>query len=300
MKDLIRLTILSLVGLLSACKSNPPVDIVTTIKPIQMLTTAIAGSHLSSVQLIPDGTSAHHYALKPSNIRQLQSAKLVLRIGAGLEQVLNKPLQQLPTHIKQVSLAQVAGIKLHSLRSENDKHAHNANDMHQNIDLHIWLDPNNAIAMSRAIAEQLKKIDPSHSQVYATNLQQLITKIRQTDQQLMQKLQPIKQTAMLTFHNAWASFQQHYAIQKLDTISSSSIKQLSLSKLKTVAQQIKTQNVVCLVNDQNEPSKILQHLSQQQKIKIIYLDALGADIPLSDNSYIELLEQTATRFLACQ
>jgi zinc transport system substrate-binding protein len=285
--------------LLSACNSKPSADIVTTIKPLYMLTRALAGEHLTVAQLIPDGASPHHYALKPSNIRQLQQAKLILRIDESLEQFLNKALQQLPADIPQLALSQVGGIQLREINAHAVHVDHLAEQAHHH-DLHIWLDPDNAIAMSRAITDQLKKVDPQHHAAYASNLQQLITKIRAVDQRLKDTLSPIQNTPILVFHNAWGYFEAHYGITQVNTMTMQATQQLSLAKMQSIRATIQQKNIACLINEQYAPMAMVDTLSQQEQLKVISLDVLGTHIPISNNSYIELLEHTAQGFLACQ
>jgi len=297
-----RLITLLLCSVLIACNNPQTVDVVSTIKPIHMLASAIAGKHLHLVQLIPDTASAHHYALKPSNMRQLQTARLILQIDPNLEQFLNKSLQKLPETTQHLVLAQLEGIRLHDLNDNHAEHSHQhtQNQTHSLKDLHIWLDPDNAIIMSRAIANQLKKIDPEHSQDYAANVQQLITKIQAVDQSLQIQLAPIKQTPMLVFHNAWRYFEKHYGIEAINAISMSSIKQLSLSKAQSIQALLAEKNIRCLLGEYPEPAAMLQRLAQKNNLKLLRLDVMGTQISLSANSYIELLEQTAEGFLACQ
>lgn len=300
------ITLLFCSVLMSSCNTPQSVDVVSTIKPIHMLASAIAGQHLQLVQLIPDGTSVHHYALKPSDMRQLQSARLVLQIDPELEQFLSKSLQKLPTSTRHLALAQLDGIQLHALNEQHTEHTESSHDAHIHThspslnDLHIWLDPNNAIVMSRAIAAQLKKIDPKHSQDYAANLQQLINQIQAVDQTLQTQLAPIKHMPILVFHNAWQYFAAHYGIQGIHTVNSSAIKQLSLSKAQAMQTLVTEKKIKCLLDEDAEPAAILQRLAQKNSIKLRTLDVMGTHIALSATSYIELLKHTAEGFLACQ
>jgi len=285
-----RLMTLLVCSLLISCNKPQKVDVVSTIKPIHMLASAIAGEHLHLVQLIPDGASPHHYALKPSNLRQLQQARLILQIDPKLELFLTNSLNALPASTAHIALAQLEGIQLHDL---------NQNEHAEHKDLHIWLDPNNAIIISRAIADQLKKIDPQHSQDYASNLQQLITKIQAVDQGLQTQLKPVQQTPILVFHNAWRYFAKHYGIQQINSINISAIKQISLSKAQSIQELLQEKQIRCVLDEYHEPSALLQRLAEKNQLKLQTLDVMGSQISPSANSYIELLEQTAKGFLAC-
>src|SRR6478736_1820591 len=69
--------------------------VVTSIKPIHALVSAIMQG-VGTPELIVDGAaSPHTYTMKPSNARALQNAKVVFWVGPGLEAFLEKPLEAL-------------------------------------------------------------------------------------------------------------------------------------------------------------------------------------------------------------
>ena len=287
---------LLLCTLLISCNEKKNVDIVTTIKPIQMLVVAIAGDHLQSKQLIPDGASPHQYALKPSDIRLLHNAKLIFRIDEGLESFLNKSLGQTPPESgKILSLADTAGINLLPL-SKQDSHQHGEHAH----DLHIWLDPDNAIAIAKIIAVQLSHIDPAHSDEYQSNLSQLVAKIQKIDTELKIKLKPIANKPFLVFHNAWGYFEKHYGLNNVSVINQTPAAILSAAKVKSVREEIKTKKIECLFTEPQFQLAILKTLIKNSNVKVSKLDVLGSTINLTPNSYIELLETTANSFLLCE
>jgi zinc transport system substrate-binding protein len=58
--------------MLSLLSSFSSAQIVTSIKPLTLITQAVTQGIEQPVQLLPTGTSAHHYALKPSQRLMLQ------------------------------------------------------------------------------------------------------------------------------------------------------------------------------------------------------------------------------------
>jgi zinc transport system substrate-binding protein len=281
--------------MLISCTEKKQVDVISTIKPIHMLLTAIAGEHLQTKQLIPDGASPHHYALKPSDIRQLHNARLVFQIDKNLESFLAKPLKQ--SKAKVVSLAESQGIQLIALSSkhhgeEDQGHAHQQ-------DLHIWLNPDNAIAMSRSIAKQLALIDPSHEKNYKANLQTLIKQIQDEDRELKTKLKPIANKPFIVFHNAWGYFEQHYGLKNITTINENPNKQLGAATVKTIRALIQAKRIECLFSEPQYPLAIIQTLSKGSQVKTSQLDVLGSKIKDNENGYVQLLRDTANGFLKC-
>ena len=70
-------------------------DVVTSIRPLGFIAAAIADGVMPTQVLLPDGASPHDYALKPSDIKRLRDADLVVWIGPEMESFLVKPTQQL-------------------------------------------------------------------------------------------------------------------------------------------------------------------------------------------------------------
>ena len=66
--------------------------VVVSIVPIHSLVAGVMKGVGEPSLLIPVGTSPHTYNLKPSDARSLQSADLVVWVGEGLENYLQKPL----------------------------------------------------------------------------------------------------------------------------------------------------------------------------------------------------------------
>ncbi len=93
---------------------SKPIQIVSTIKPLQSIVLAILGDQLenqaSSFQLIPDYSSPHSATFKPSDIRKVSQADIIFRIDEYMEVMLNPLLDK--HQEKLVSLAETDGIAL--------------------------------------------------------------------------------------------------------------------------------------------------------------------------------------------
>lgn len=79
-------------------------QVVTSIKPIQLLVAAISDGVTSPQLLIPGTSSPHDFQLRPSERQHLEQAQLIFWVGPQLEMALTKVLQQLPPSTRIVSL----------------------------------------------------------------------------------------------------------------------------------------------------------------------------------------------------
>ncbi|STJ85844.1 high-affinity zinc transporter periplasmic protein [Escherichia coli] len=76
--------------------------------------------------LLPDGASEHDYSLRPSDVKRLQNADLVVWVGPEMEAFMQKPVSKLPG-AKQVTIAQLEDVKpllMKSIHGDDDDHDH--------------------------------------------------------------------------------------------------------------------------------------------------------------------------------
>ena len=164
------LTDLTLAGFLfciagAAAAAAPRVE--TTIKPVHSLVAGVM-TGMGTPNLLIQGTgSPHAYALRPSEARRLQEADVIFWVGPTLETFLTRPLTALARRARVVSLIDSPGLTRLETRNagiwkeETDHdHGHGHDEKPGASDPHVWLDPANAAAMTKAIATALAAADP--------------------------------------------------------------------------------------------------------------------------------------------
>ena len=72
---------------------RPNAAVVTSMKPLGFIAAAIAGWGHRHQVLLPDGASEHDYSLRPSDVKRLQNADLVVWIGPEMEAFMDKSTQ---------------------------------------------------------------------------------------------------------------------------------------------------------------------------------------------------------------
>ena len=102
-------------------------EVLTTIKPLGFIAAAITDGVSEPKVLLPTGASPHDFALRPSDIRSINGADLVVWVGPELEGFMTKPLAK---HPHALTLTQVPGMPLFNYvtqESHNDHdHEHEA------------------------------------------------------------------------------------------------------------------------------------------------------------------------------
>lgn len=100
--------------------------VVASLKPVGFIASAIADGVTETQVLLPDGASEHDYSLRPSDVKRLQNADLVVWVGPEMEAFMQKPVSKLP-EAKQVTIAQLEDVKpllMKSIHDDDDDHDH--------------------------------------------------------------------------------------------------------------------------------------------------------------------------------
>ena len=143
----------------SLAYASEGLSVVTSIKPIHSLVSAVMDGIGTPSLIIEGAGSPHTYALKPSQAKALQDADLVFWVGPAMESFLEKPIKEVASSARIVTLSDAHGlIKIefrdggnfdshddhddHAKHDDHDDHA--KHDDHGQFDMHVWLDPENA------------------------------------------------------------------------------------------------------------------------------------------------------------
>ena len=147
-------------GFAASLSAPASAAVVTSIKPLGFIAAAIADGVTPVEVLLPDGASEHDYALRPSDVKRLQGADLVVWIGPEMEAFISKTASAFPAE-KNLELASLPTVKplLITGAEEEDEH-HDGDDDHHDAahehhhhgqyNMHLWMSPE--IARQSAVA----------------------------------------------------------------------------------------------------------------------------------------------------
>lgn len=293
---------LAIIAALSASILNAQekLTILSTIKPIHSLVAAIVGDHGESELIIPKHASPHHYSLKPSDLRRINTADLIFRIDAKLESFLLKSLRNV-SKAKVITLSQAEDLTLLEAKGshEHEDEAHHDENEVVALDYHLWLNPDNAIAMIHLIRDTLSNLAPANKDDFAKNTQQLIESINNKNQEITQQFETVITTPFLVTHDAWQYFTKHYQLNQIGSVSAQEHLRPSAKAISEARTALVNSKIKCLVTEPNLKKKTLRVLTEDLPINITEIDPLGQAIPESNLAYPQLLQYTADKLLNC-
>lgn len=282
-------------GLILAAQAGAAPPVLATIKPVHSLVAGVMQGAGSPDLLIGGALSEHSYALKPSDARKLQNAALIFEIGPDMETYLNSAVAD--AGMRLIALERAPGVRLLAARrgglwGEGEDH-------HGPADPHIWLDPQNAIAMTRAIAGALVRVDPPHAGLYRANADRQIAQLAALDRELAATLTPLRGRSYLVFHDAYQYFEARYGLRPLGAVTVAPDRPVGARRVAELREAVAAGRVACLFREPQFPPKLIQSLNEGGGARIGVLDPLGADLAPGPGLYPRLLRDLAQSLRTC-
>ncbi|MCL7751048.1 metal ABC transporter substrate-binding protein [Guyparkeria hydrothermalis] len=150
--------------------------VVATTNSMGALATAVGGERISLTVLAPPDRDAHFLQARPSMMRDLRRADLVIAVGAGLE------AGWLPVAVKRAANRDIQpGQPGHFQAAEHvellDVGESGAGHTHASGNPHFNLDPRRMRTLLPALAERLADIDPAGAPAYEANAAAAVARI---------------------------------------------------------------------------------------------------------------------------
>lgn len=287
--------------------------VVTSLKPLGFIASAIADGVTETQVLLPDGASEHDYSLRPSDAKRLQNADLVVWIGPEMEAFMDKSTQSIPDN-KKVTIAQLEGVKPLLMKGADDDdddhdhdgghdHAHgekgDAHHHHGDYNMHLWLSPEIARLSAVAIHNKLVELMPQSRARLDANLKDFEANLAATDKQVASELAPVKGKGYFVFHDAYGYYEKHYGLTPLGHFTVNPEIQPGAQRLHQIRTQLVEQKATCVFAEPQFRPAVVESVARGTSVRMGTLDPLGTNIQLSKGSYPAFLTQLATQYASC-
>ncbi len=267
--------------------AGAPVKVVATLPILKEFAEHVGGQHVQVRTLITGLESEHSYSPKPSDLRALGEARLLVEIGLGLEVwaaglVRNADNPQL----RIITTSQGVGL----IRDHAAPDSASGNP-------HIWLDPENAKVMIRHIADGLIEVDPAHKDTYLTNLADYLRRLDETQKTLLSRAAALPDRRIITHHPAWPYFARRFGFQIEGDIVQQLGTEPSAAHLAELAGLIKSRKIKVIVSEPQLNQKVVQAMAHDTGARIVVLSPLPGTIKGTD-SYLALLQYNMAQLIA--
>ena len=278
------------------------VKVLTSIKPLQLIAAAVQDGVAIPEVLLPPGASPHNYALRPSDVRKVQSVDLLYWIGPDMEGFLPRVLngRTLPS----VAVQQLPGLKLrhfaednHSRTEEADEHDHDHRP--GSLDAHLWLSPINARVIATKMATDLSAVDPANAARYQSNLKTFDERLDALDLRLKKRLAGIEGKPYFVFHEAFDYFEDAYGLKHAGVFSVAAEVQPGAQHVAAMRTRLQEVGKTCVFSEPPLRPRLAETLVAGLPVKLAELDALGGYTPATAQGYEQMLEKLGNDLAGC-
>lgn len=283
-----------------AAPDNPAgPEVLVSIKPIYSIVAAVMQGSGRVDVLLRGAASPHTYVLTPSDETEIVHADVVFWVGPALEKFLIAPLANRGPPARVVAFADAQGVRLLPARTGGLWESNTAPDRSDGVDGHIWLDPDNAIAIARAAARVLGEADPKHARLYAGNAEAFAARTMLFDARLAEKLEPVRRRPYIVFHDAYHYFEAHYGLAPAGAVEVSPGRPLDARRIEELRERIKSTGVVCILSTREISPRLVGALTDGTQVRAAAVEALGGNIPPGATLYETLLTRIAATLMSC-
>jgi zinc transport system substrate-binding protein len=278
------------------------VKVLTSIKPLQLIAAAVQDGVAIPEVLLPPGASPHNYALRPSDVRKVQSVDLLYWIGPDMEGFLPRVLngRTLPS----VSVQELPGMKLRHFAEDNHSHAEEADEHDHDhrpgsLDAHLWLSPINARVIATKMTADLSAADPANAARYQSNLKAFDERLDALDVRLKQRLAGIEGKPYFVFHEAFDYFEDAYGLKHAGVFSVAAEVQPGAQHVAAMRTRLQEVGKTCVFSEPPLRPRLAETLVAGLPVKLAELDALGGYTPATAQGYEQVLEKLGNDLAGC-
>ena len=278
------------------------VKVLTSIKPLQLIAAAVQDGVAIPEVLLPPGASPHNYALRPSDVRKVQSVDLLYWIGPDMEGFLPRVLngRTLPS----IAVQDLPGMKLRHFAEDSHSHAEDADEHDHDhrpgtLDAHLWLSPVNARVIADKMATDLSAVDPANAERYQSNAKTFDQRLDALDQRLKKRLASVEGKPYFVFHEAFDYFEEAYGLKHTGVFSVAAEVQPGAQHVAAMRKRLQEVGKTCVFSEPPLRPRLAETLVAGLPVKLAELDALGGYTPATAQGYEQVLEKLGNDLAGC-
>lgn len=288
---LVRWLLASVLGFATVA-AHAKLAVVTTTEDLAALARAVGGEHIDATSLARGTQDAHFVEAKPSMIRQVARANLLMVVGADLEIGWLQPLLETARNAH-VQPGMPGYLDLSTAVALLEKPAGPVSraqgDVHARGNPHYWLDPRNGLRMAKAMAARLSELDPAHADAFRANEATFARRLGERLAQWQAQLTPLKDMPTIAYHKSFVYLADAFGFDIVGEIEPKPGIPPNAAHLQQLLQQIRTQKIGLLIMEPYYERRSAEYLRAQTGIRVAVVpNSVGG--ATGANDYIGLFD----------
>jgi ABC-type Zn uptake system ZnuABC Zn-binding protein ZnuA len=226
----------------------------------------VGGRRVTVRQILQPNSDPHEYEPRPSDVKALADARLVVRSGGDVDDWLGSLVDNSGTDAPLLSLID----HVHRRRLNGD------------LDPHWWQDPRNAMLAVAAIRDRLVEVDPGGAEAYRRNAARYLERLRRLDQEASACIDriPARGRKLVTTHDALGYYADRYGLEVIGAVlpSLSTQAQPSARDIGALVDQIESSGVEAIYPESSLNPKLERAVARESGASVgsaLWADTLG-------------------------
>ncbi len=277
-----------------------PLKVVVSMRPAALVVQELTrGLPLTVQTLLPEGATPHDYALKPSDLKAIAAADLVVWMGKANEPYLKGAVARANVVVDWSQQPGLTRLPLRqAMHDDHDDHDHGDEHGHQGVeyDLHYWMSLDNALLLADAVEQAIAPLRPTQADKLAANKADMTQRLQQQRLQTRGLLAQ-SDAAFLLAHDAY-----HYLEEDLNTFSDGAISldpeiKPGIKHLMAIKTRVREHNIRCVLTDPGVSSALLDKVDRNPPLTRVSIDPLAWDY--QGDLYSEWLSSAYVKMVVC-
>jgi len=279
MKKLIPHTLLAVLFLFSCSRESEPADnenslpvIYASIPPLEFILEYLCGDDFEVRSLLTENDNPHTYSVKPSDLRRLQEAEVLVQIGKGFENYLTDSIR---SNLKDLEIIDTAEHITLIIPEEHD-HTDGDEKHNESFDPHFWLGIPQIIEFADYVTGELIRLYPSKKELLEFQLAGFKTTAGEMDEGNRQLLEYRNTDSFLVFHPSFSYFADYYNLEQVAVEVDG--KAPTPRQLNEAVKKAEEHNIRVIISQPQFPETSIRAITQAIGGKAIEINHLNKDI----------------------
>jgi zinc/manganese transport system substrate-binding protein len=285
---------------LLAASAEAKLNVVATIPDFGAIAEVIGGDKVKVTTICRGSEDAHFVDARPSFIRVLNQADVLVEGGAELEigwlpALVNsarnrKILSDAPGH-----LVLSRGIRL--LEVPTGPLDRSMGDVHPLGNPHYWFDPANGRIIANELAETFSRLDPANAAYYQATLKKFNERLGNKIAEWTKVMEPYRGTQVVTYHKSFEYFLDRFGLVLAGTIEPKPGVEPSPSYINSLIPRLKAAGAKLVLIEPFRPRKTPEYVAKAIGAKLLILpEKVGGNEKVKD--YFSLFDYDVAQVAA--
>ena len=284
----------------AASPSEAKLNVVATLPDYGAIAEAIGGANVKVTSLARGTEDPHFVDARPSFIRVLNQADVLIEGGAELEIGWLPPLVNSARNPKILADAPghvVLSRKIQLLDVPTSPVDRSQGDVHPAGNPHFNLDPARGKDMAGAIANAFIKLDSANAASYEANLKKFNDRLDTKLAEWTKALAPYRGAKVITYHKSFDYLLERFGLELAGTIEPKPGIEPSPTHINALIPRAKADGVKLVIIEPNRPRKTPSYVAEAIGAKLVVLPALVNGVPETSN-FIDFIDYDVRTLVA--